>query len=96
VLTTTHHRKTGLFTNKVELHEDWKDSIIIPIYKGNKTDCSNYRSISILSSKYKTLRRILPSRLTPYAEKIIRDHQCGQLLNIYSAFAKHLRKKGIQ
>jgi len=33
--------------NKEELPEDWKESIIVPIYKrGDKIDCNNYRSIS--------------------------------------------------
>ena len=49
-----------------------------PIYKkGNKTDCSNYRGISLLPTTYKILSNILLSKLTPYEEKIIGDHQCG-------------------
>jgi hypothetical protein len=32
---------------------------------------SNYRGISLLSTRYKTLSNILLSRLTPYAEEII-------------------------
>jgi len=66
------------FWNKEELPEEWKESIIVPIYKkGDKTDCSNYRGISYLPSTYKILSSILLSRLTPYAEEIIGDHQCG-------------------
>jgi len=54
------------------------ESIIVPMYKkGNKTDCSNYRGISLLPTMYKILSNILLSRLTPYAEEIIGDHQCG-------------------
>ena len=45
--------------------------------KGDKTDCSNYRDISILSNTYKTLSDLLLSRLTPYAQEIIGDHQGG-------------------
>jgi len=37
--------------NKEELPEEWKESINVPIYKeGDKTDCSNYRGISLLST----------------------------------------------
>ena len=44
--------------------------------KGDKTDCSNYRGISRLPTTYKILSNILLSRLIPYAEEIIGDHQC--------------------
>jgi hypothetical protein len=50
---------------------------IVPIYKGDKTDCSNYRGLSLLPTTYKILSNILLSRLTSYAEEIIGDHQCG-------------------
>ena len=61
-----------------ELPEEWKESIIIPIYKkGDKTDCNNNRGISLLPTTYKILSNILLSRLTPYAEEVIGDHQCG-------------------
>ena len=64
--------------NKEKLPEEWKESIIVPIYKkGNKTDCSNYRGILFLSTAYKLLSNILLSGLIPYAEKIIGNHQCG-------------------
>jgi len=64
--------------NKEELPEGWKESIIVPIYKkGDKTNCSNYRGISLLPTTYKILSNILLSKLTPYAEEIIEDHQCG-------------------
>jgi len=67
-------------SNKEELPEEWKESIIVPIYKkGDKTDCSNYRGISLLPTTYKILSNILLSKLTPYAEEIIGDHQCGFL-----------------
>jgi hypothetical protein len=58
------------------LPEEWKESVIVPIYKkGDKTDCSNYRGISLLSTTYNILTNILLSRLTPYAEEIIGDHR---------------------
>ena len=61
--------------NKEELPGEWKKSIIVPIYKkGDKTDCSNYRGISLLPTTYNILNSILLSRLTQYAEDIIWDH----------------------
>jgi len=50
--------------------------------EGDKTDCSSYRGISLLSTTYTILSNILLSRLTPYAEEIIGDHQCGFRRNI--------------
>jgi hypothetical protein len=52
--------------------------IIVPIHKkGDKTDCNNYRSMSLFSTTYKILFNILLLRLIPYAEEIMGDHQCG-------------------
>ena len=46
--------------NKEELPEEWKESIIVPVSKiGDKTDCSNYRGISLLSTTYTILPNIL-------------------------------------
>ena len=64
--------------NKEELPEEWTESITVTLYtKSDKTDCCNYRGISLLSTAYKILSNILLSRLTPYAEEIIGEHQCG-------------------
>jgi hypothetical protein len=72
------HKLINSIWNKEELPEHWKESIIVPIYKkGNRTDCCNYRGISLLSASYKTLSNILLSRLTPHVDEIIGDHQCG-------------------
>jgi len=68
---------------KEKLPEGWKESIIIPIQKkGDKTDCSNYRGLSLLPTTYKILSNILLSRLNPYAQEIIGDHQCGFRCNM--------------
>jgi hypothetical protein len=52
-----------LIWNKEELPHQWKETIVVPIHKkGDKTDCSNYRGISLLSTSYKILSNILLSR----------------------------------
>jgi len=64
--------------NKEELPDEWKESIVVPIYKkGDKTDCNYYRGTSLLPTTYKVLSNILLSRLIPYAEEDIEDRQCG-------------------
>jgi len=44
---------------------------------GDKTDCNNYRGISLSPTTYKILSNILLSNLIPYAEEVIGNHQCG-------------------
>jgi hypothetical protein len=64
--------------NLEKLSEEWKESIIVPIYKkGDKTDCSNYSTISLLPTTHKILHNTLLPRLTPNAEEIIGDHKRG-------------------
>jgi len=64
--------------NKEELPEEWMDSMIVPNYKKNsKPDFNDYRYPSLLPNMYKHLSTILHSRLTPYTEEFMWDHQCG-------------------
>jgi hypothetical protein len=50
------HNLMQLIRNKEELPHQWKESIVVPIHKkGVKTECSNYRGISLLSTSYKIL-----------------------------------------
>jgi hypothetical protein len=60
--------------NKEELLERWNESIIVPIYKkGDKTDFSNCRGISLLSATFKLLSNILLSKLISDAEDSTED-----------------------
>jgi hypothetical protein len=72
------HKLIKLVLNKEELPHQWKESIVGLIHKkGDKTDCSSYRCISLLSTSFKILSNILFARLTPYADEITGDHLCG-------------------
>jgi hypothetical protein len=71
------HKHHISILNKGELPEEWKESIIVPMYKkGDKTHYSYYRGISLFPTTYKILSNLLLSRLTPNAEEFIGDHQC--------------------
>jgi hypothetical protein len=63
------HKLINSIWNKEELLDQWKESIIVPTHKkGDKTDCNNYRGISLLSTSYKIVLNILLSRLSPYID----------------------------
>jgi hypothetical protein len=72
------HKLICSIRNKKELPQQWKECIIVAIYKkDDKTDCNNYREISLLSTTYRILSNILLARSTPHVNEIIGDHQCG-------------------
>jgi hypothetical protein len=72
------HKLINSVWNKEELPDQWKESIIVRVHKkGDKTDCNNYRGISLLSTSYKILLNILISKLDLCVVEILGDHQCG-------------------
>jgi hypothetical protein len=77
ILLAAIHKLINSVWNEEELSDHWKESIIVPIHKkGDKTDCNNYR-IPLQSTSFKFFSNILLSRLSPYIDEIIGDHQCG-------------------
>jgi hypothetical protein len=69
ILLSTIHKFINSVWYKEELPDKWRESIIVPIHKyGDKTDCNNYRWISLLSTKFKILSNILFSRLVSYID----------------------------
>jgi hypothetical protein len=78
MLLSAIHKLANSIWNKEELPDQWKESIDVQIHKkGDKSDCNNYRGISLLSTSYKMLLNILLSRLSPCVDEIIGYHQCG-------------------
>jgi hypothetical protein len=61
------HKLIKFIWKEEELPYQRRESIVVPIHKNcNETDCSNYRSISLLSTSYKVLSNFF-----------VLDHQCG-------------------
>ena len=58
--------------------QDWKRSVFIPIpKKGNVKECSNYRTIALISHASKVMLKIVQARLQQYMNYEIPDVQAG-------------------
>ena len=58
--------------------QDWKRSDFIPIpKKGNAKECSNYRTIALISHASKVMLKILQARLQQYVNRELPDVQTG-------------------
>ena len=58
--------------------QDWKRSVVIPIPKeGNPKECSNYRTIALISHASKVMLKILQARLQQYMNYEFPDVQAG-------------------
>ena len=58
--------------------QDWKRSVFIPIpKKGNAKECSNYRTIALISHASTVMLKILQARLEQYMNHELLDVQTG-------------------
>ena len=58
--------------------QDWERSVFIPFpKKGNDKECSNYRTIALISHTSKVLLKILQARLQQYVNHELPDVQAG-------------------
>ena len=58
--------------------QDWKTSAFTPIpKKGNAKECSNYRTIALISHAGKVMLKILQARLQQYMNRELPDVQAG-------------------
>ena len=58
--------------------QDWKRSVFIPIpKKDNAKECSNYRTIALISHTSKVMLKILQARLQQYMNCELPDVQAG-------------------
>ena len=62
-----------------EVPQDMRDTKIVTLYKnkGERSDCNNYRGISLLSIVGKIYARVLLVRLQKLAERVYPESQCG-------------------
>ena len=61
-----------------QLAQDWKRSAFIPSpKKGNAKECSNYRTIALISHTSKIMLKILHARLQQYMNRELPDVQAG-------------------
>ena len=58
--------------------QDWKRSVLIPVpKKGNAKECSNYRTIALISHASKVILKILQAGLHQYVDCELSDVQAG-------------------
>jgi len=63
---------------EIDVFLDWKKSALIPIpKKGNAKECSNYRTIALISHVSKVMLKILQARLQEYVNCELQDVQDG-------------------
>ena len=56
--------------------QDWKISVFIPVpKKGNAKECSNYRTIALISHASKVILKILQARFQQYLNRELPDVQ---------------------
>ena len=61
-----------------EIPSAWRKAVIVPIFKkGDKSQCSNYRGISLLSVLGKVFTKILHNRIQTHREPVAREEQSG-------------------
>jgi hypothetical protein len=69
ILRSGIHKLFNSIWNKEELPDHWKNYIIVLVYKkGDKTDCSNYRGISVIN---------FIQNFIQYPSLKVGDRQCG-------------------
>ena len=80
----------------------WKDVNIVTIYKkGDRTECGNYRGISLLSAAGKIFARIILNKLSSHiTPEVVPETQCGFRSNRSTVdmifFLRQLQEKFIE
>ena len=73
------HKLLCLCWREGHVPQDMRNAKIVTLYKnkGDRSDCNNYRGISLLSTVGKVFARVVLSRLQILANRIYPESQCG-------------------
>ena len=84
------HRLTTLIWREGKVPQQWKDAVITVLHKkGDKTECGNYRGISLVSHAGKVLLKVVARRLSAaYCEGRFRPLKKVEKFGIFSKLSK--------
>ena len=75
------HRVIKLVWHQREVPQRWRDAVIEikVLHKKDRTECGNYRGISLVAHAGKVLLKIVATRLSAYCEarNLLPEEQCG-------------------
>ena len=74
------HRVIKLVWHQREVPQRWRDTVIKVLHKKkDRTECGNYRGISLVAHAGKVLLKIVATRLSTYCEarNLLPEEQCG-------------------
>ena len=74
------HRMIKRVWHQREVPQRWRDAVIKVLYKKkDRTECDNYRGISLVAHAGKVLLKIVATRLSAYyeARNLLPEEQCG-------------------
>ena len=74
------YRVIKLVWHQREVPQRWRDAVIKVLHKKeDKTECGNYRGISLVAHASKVLLKIVATRLSAYCEarNLLPEEQCG-------------------
>ena len=64
--------------NEEKIPDEWKHSVIVPIYKKkDKLVCDDYRGISLLSHAEKLMATIILHRIRAHTDEVLSEAQAG-------------------
>ena len=68
----------NMIFEKREAPSDFRKTLIKPLYKkGDKSECRNYRGISLVFVGSKLLSNMILVRLRDTVDNVFREEQCG-------------------